>query len=728
MHNELMKRSKEIADFLVQVAASKRQTRNAEQVYRWALDLDPENAGAIARLGSIYASRREFAEALECFETAAGYGPSVDAYLNCAMALMNLGRFDEAAEWCHKALRASPSPGKLAAWRMLVTVQIEEDCEDEALETIAEALGHYPGDSNLQFARSTILLRRGQFEQGWKDYDHRPPRLELAHKLVEYPEWQGEHLNGKTLLVCGEQGLGDQIQFARYLTGLLEFGGRIVLRTLPELARLFSATPGMPKHIVTSDRELEDLDIDCWIGICSLPRYVKDPRACQYLWHPHSESPRVVLPDDGKLRVGICWAGNPVHARDAQRSLPYASLGPLLDLAGVTTYALQHGPASAQNDGRAIDIDDRCYDLAELAAVMSQLDIVITVDTAIAHLAGALGIETWVLVYKPGDWRWGSDSSRTHLYPDMRLFRQTEAGDWDSVIERVRKCLAIAAVDAHAICRGPIPEDSNPIRMAEGRYGKMSCFAGDRWLGRALELYGEWSQSEVELFRDILKPGDVVVEAGANIGALTVPLAQIVGVDGRVFAFEPEPRNFKLLHENVVRNCPCVTMAPAALGRSNGPASIKTMDGNPGGTSIDPGTFHGPTCSVFSLDTLAYPDGPTAFEILRDRLDFMKIDVEGMELDVLEGAKETIARFRPLIYAENDRPGSTEQLTDWLERAGYRVYQHFAPLYNPLNFSGYTVNVFGKIVSAMLFAIPRERFGFDRLIQKHRMDRIRIKR
>jgi FkbM family methyltransferase len=736
--------TRDISAFLAAVALKKPQDEHAEKVYRWAVQLDPSNCEALNALGAIALARRDALSGYECFANAllspACSPKQKPAFLtNCAVALLGTNRswrFDRALALCDRAIEIDPS--YMGAHIQKVSILIQLLKHEEALAAIAEGLKADPVNDVLHFMRGVIGLTQGaDLDQAWADYDHRAERAQLAATLAEYPEWHGEPLEGKTLLVYGEQGIGDQIMFARYLPQLRDLGGKIVLYTHSDLARLLDGRmirepdgtlvmPDVPREIITSDRELGATHIDCWIGSSSLARWCNPVVSAPYLRGRRYDDDRTrsLVPQDSSLKIGLCWAGSPRHPRDEYRSLAYSRMGPLLSISGVTPYALQRGPASEQNDGRCKDLGNEWRDLAEAAAILTHLDLVITVDTSIAHLAGALGIPVWVMLAQGEEWRWGIEGPTTPWYPSMRLFRQPSPGDWDSVIAEVEHQLRFA-VELHALKAPRQPRTAAPVADAivtkDCRYGRMSFYRSDRAIGASLDMYGEWSESEAELFRDLLKPGDVVVEAGANVGALTLALANIVGLGGKVHAFEPQPEILNLLHENVVRNTAVVTLYQYALGKSVDNVLLADFDvENPGGCSVEGLTDDHPTgrfaCQTV-VDAMNLP-----------RLDFLKADVEGMESHVLEGAKDTIARCRPLIYVENDRPGAMEMLAPWLDQAGYRVYQHLAPLYNPQNFNGYRVNVFGNIVSSMLLAVPKERYGFTAIIEKHELKRVVVGR
>lgn len=239
-------------------------------------------------------------------------------------------------------------------------------------------------------------------------------------------------------------------------------------------------------------------------------------------------------------------------------------------------------------------------------------------------------------------------------------------------------------------------------RLARCRHGLMLYFARDRFIGRSLEEYGEYTEEEIELFAQVVVPGMTVVEAGTNIGTHTLPLARMVGEAGRVVAFEPQRRVFQVLCANLALNgIGCVEAHWAALGEAAGEAAVPALfasaAGNVGGMAIgeEGGEEVVPVRTVDGLGLAA--------------CGFMKVDVEGMEAAVLRGARATIARHRPVLYVENDRPAQSPGLIALLLELGYRCYWHVAMYVRVPNFRGRTDDVFGNMAAFNLVCLPRER-------------------
>lgn len=293
--------------------------------------------------------------------------------------------------------------------------------------------------------RSTALLLRGDFARGFVDYEERrrDPLFASDFAGARGPEWDGTPLAGRRLLVVAEQGLGDAIQFARFLP--LIQGGTVILACAPTLVPLLRGMPGVTDVV---SRDAAPPLHDCFVFQMSLPRLlgttvetVPSPRG--YL----RVDPARALPPpagaDGRRRVGLVWAGNPEHHNDARRSIPTAALAPLAALGGIEWVNLQRGARGPELSlmHRLPAPSARIKDFADTAALVETLDLVIAVDTSVAHLAGAMGRPVWIMLPHAPDWRWMLGRDDTPWYASARLFRQERAGDWDAVIGRVAAAL-----------------------------------------------------------------------------------------------------------------------------------------------------------------------------------------------------------------------------------------------------------------------------------------------
>jgi FkbM family methyltransferase len=696
----------ELIDCLTAVADSawaQKDLTAARHAYHLVLDQDAANTHAMNRLGRISLAQRNPEQAIEHFSAAFLINPEPIVCVNLAVAYGRTGDFTQALTYCAEAITLD---------RLCKNAYIEQSAlydemgqPNDAEDILNRALELFAGDDNLLFALGVHQLARGDYERGWRNYEHRMARLEMLEKLDEYQEWQGEPLANRVILVCGEQGAGDQIMWARYLPLLRELGAEVVCFTKPELARLLAHSFGGVR-VVTTDQELKAVDPHYWIAIGSLPRWCRaygwdELEALSWYLLPLPADVAhfaPLMPNTGNLRVGLCWRGNPQHMFDKYRSLPWAEMKPLLDVPGVDFYSLQ----SADRESGLPLLVNRCHDFAETAAAIAHLDLVITVDTAVAHLAGAIGKPVWILLGKPSDWRWTNGlSASTPWYPSMRIFRASVGSGVELAVavlsnadNNLRSATSIFA---------PSNEVEKSVVSGPCRYGEMRWHRNDHYVGRSLALYGEYSEAEADLYRRILKPGDLVIEAGANIGAETLALAKIVGPTGQVLAFEPQPEYMTLLRENTghLRN---VVRFYDGLGSKRGELQMSPI---PLDVMHAPGWC--PAIREASAPSARFDVGVQTIDSLGKNPALIKVDVDGVEHEILKGAEQTIARCRPLIYVEHDKPEQYPDMLPWLAARGYRLYQHLAPLYNPGNFAGNHVNVFGSVVSLMVLAVPNER-------------------
>jgi tetratricopeptide (TPR) repeat protein len=322
---------------------------------------------------------------------------------------------------------------------------------DEALVSYDQAIGLQPDYADAHFFKSLSSLVTGDFERGWSEYEwrHRAPAARLTERTFRQPLWLGEsELAGKTILLHSEQGFGDTIQFSRYVPLVAARGARVLLEVEEPLCELMNGLAG-PAQVIAKGDPLPDFDLRC--PLPSLPLafgtrletipsdapYLRLPRQALDYWNS-------MLGARDRLRVGLAWAGNTKHVRDAERSMRLRDLQPLLD-SGATFVSLQKD-LRAEDDGtlkscNMIQFGEELGDFSDTAALISQLDLVISVDTSVAHLAGALGKPVWILLTHAPDWRWLLDRDDSPWYPTVRLFRQNESREWGGVVARLREAL-----------------------------------------------------------------------------------------------------------------------------------------------------------------------------------------------------------------------------------------------------------------------------------------------
>jgi tetratricopeptide (TPR) repeat protein/ADP-heptose:LPS heptosyltransferase len=420
-----------------------------------ALARDPRNIAALNNRGVILNQTRRYLEALDCFDAALRIKPDyVDAVNNRGLSLIALNRLKEAEESYARLLRKHP--GYEVGWSNRGLALASLNRNQEALECFHQALASNPEYVDAHWNQSLISLVLGNFAEGWAKYEWRWKKPEFAPHKREFhlPLWTGkEDLRGRTLFVHYEQGFGDVIQFVRYLDLLDAAGAKVLLSVPVALRKLVESS--FPKVAVYCEAEvLPPFDYHC--PMLSLPLAFSTtletiPSRSPYLQVPedHLAHWAAVIPSGKALKIGIVWSGNPAHQNDHNRSISVARLQALLQTHGCHFYALQKEVCEEdrkllQQDGVAI-LGDRFSDFSDTAAAIMQLDLVISVDTSVAHLAGALGKPLWLLLPFAPDWRWLLEREDSPWYPSARLFRQAAPGNSDAQVESLTAALAVLA-------------------------------------------------------------------------------------------------------------------------------------------------------------------------------------------------------------------------------------------------------------------------------------------
>jgi tetratricopeptide (TPR) repeat protein len=416
---------------------------DAEACYQRALELRPELAEAHNNLGVLLLARGKAAEALPHFrKTVCLHPDSAEAHNNVGSALARLGEFEQAEPNFQRAVRLRPVYPE--AWKHLGEVLRELGRLEEAESCFREAIRQQPDLAEGHSRLGAIRLLIGRFEAGWEEYEWRLRRPSAVLPRVALPVWNGSSLTGRTVLLCLEQGYGDVFQFVRFAAPLKQRGATVVLWCPAELVELLSSCPGLDQ--VTSGNP--PVGCDCYVMLLSLPHRLgitldNIPANVPYLSPPerlrHSFRDLADLPG---LKVGIAWQGNPAHPEDRMRSVRLEEFAPLAEVPGVSLVSLQKGPGAEQlalfaQRRLVLDLGPRLADWSDTAAALNRLDLVISVDSAVAHLAGALGKPTWVALRSASEWRWLLDREDSPWYPSLRLFRQTRPGDWTSVFSRI---------------------------------------------------------------------------------------------------------------------------------------------------------------------------------------------------------------------------------------------------------------------------------------------------
>lgn len=435
----------------------------AQDAFHQTLALRPGDASAFHGLGSVCFELGNLAQSEDAYRRALAIRPDdADTCSSLGFVLVESGRHEEAETFCRRAVVLRENHTTL---NDLGIVLYELRRMQEAESCYRRALALMPESAQIRMNLALCLLAMGRYEEGWPLWEARyAPGLKSRNTVrpdLPFPQWQGEPLDGKSLIVLHEQGHGDSLQFARYLPMLRGRGvAHLSVTCPPALTRLLESVEGVDACIpLTRDHEIRKHDY--WCFMMSLPGhfgttlqtipaavpYVRVPQPCADSW-------RARVPA-GALKVGLVWAGDPrrwqtgarATAVDRRRSLDAKALLPLLQTEGVTFVSLQKGETTRcqidrlAQQWRPHDLMGEVQDFADTAAIVDCLDLVITVDTSVAHLAGALGKPVWILSRFDGCWRWLQDRDDTPWYPSARLFRQVRHGDWDEVIARVARAL-----------------------------------------------------------------------------------------------------------------------------------------------------------------------------------------------------------------------------------------------------------------------------------------------
>ena len=404
---------------------------------RRSLRLRPQAAQPWAHLGGVLRALGRAEEAVSVLTRALALDPAQgDALDSLGAARHALADYGPARVWLTRATRMRP--GHPDTLLNLGTVLRDQRCFAEAEACFDAAIARQPNHAEAHLARAVGRLVRGDLRAGWEGFERRWRRFPT-------PPWAGEPLDGRTILLHAEQGFGDTIQFARYAPLVARAGGRVILDVHPLQFRLLR-TLGPDIQVVVRGPQPPPHDLHC--PMMSLPRafgteLTTIPAAPAYLSADPGDVARWGARMDGAegLRVGLVWAGNPQHRNDRNRSIPVDRLAPLLAVPGVRFFSLQTGDAREALPNGVQDMIDGVRDFSDTAAILMNLDLVIAVDTATIHLAGALGVPAWLLLPYAPDWRWLLDRDDSPWYPSLRLFRQPCPGDWDATLGTVAAML-----------------------------------------------------------------------------------------------------------------------------------------------------------------------------------------------------------------------------------------------------------------------------------------------
>jgi TPR repeat protein len=416
------------------------RSQEALKYLKQAAEIEPQSAQIFNGLGFVHQSLQDYSRALENHAKAVELGlQAAGTFYSMGYACHKLGDVERAVSLFKKAVELNPQYA--AGWHNFAKCLEDSHRLEESIVAYDRALAADPDCFQARYGRAIALLTAGRWQEGFLEYNEwrnhgRTPRQ------FSQPAWNGEPIPGKTLFLHAEQGFGDAIQTVRFVRQARERAAKVILECRSELKTLFSSS-GCADVVIAYGEMIPPFD--CFTSLLSLPGilgttmhtipnetpYLK-VAACEYL--PPAPS--------GYLKVGLAWAGNPSHHNDAARSIRLEELAPLFQTADATFYSLQV-PVPACDEvcfrslGKLLDMSGRLKDFLDTAAAIAAMDLVIAVDTAVAHIAGALAKPTWTLIAYSPDWRWLMDRPDTPWYPTMRLFRQAQRGKWRPVIRQV---------------------------------------------------------------------------------------------------------------------------------------------------------------------------------------------------------------------------------------------------------------------------------------------------
>ncbi|HTS16111.1 MAG TPA: tetratricopeptide repeat protein [Verrucomicrobiae bacterium] len=423
-----------------------------EEAVRWlsrAATFQPESAQIVSGLGCAYSAMGENHLAMDYFARSIQLDPRcADTYYSMGNACYRMGQTERALSLYRTAVELNPRDHE--SWNNLGTTFKDLNRTEEAIAAYDRALGVDPNHARTHRNRAIALLAAGRLEEGFREYEWRWCRdgQRTASRPYPQPVWDGEPIPEQTLFVHAEQGFGDMIQFVRYVRAARTRAARVILECQEPLRRLFQFCGFADATIAVGENPLA---FDCYVPLMSLGRVFRTsldtiPNEVSYIRQPPGDT----LPPapDGHRKVGLAWAGDPKHHHDAARSIALEKLVPLFQTPGITFYSLQTpvppgDVAVLRSLPGVVDLGGQLKDFHDTAAVIGQLDLVISVDTAVAHLAGAMGKPTWIFLPCCPDWRWLLHRSDTPWYPTMRLLRQPATGQWDTTIQLATEQLGV---------------------------------------------------------------------------------------------------------------------------------------------------------------------------------------------------------------------------------------------------------------------------------------------
>ena len=452
IYNEILETEPENIDSLFSLGTLKLQQGKLEEarlILEKATTLKPDHANAYNNLGTVFKEQFKPDDAVKSYKKSITLRPDYAmAHCNLGNLLKDLGRFEESEESCRHAI--SYQHDYSDAHNNLASTLQKQGRHSEAIISYNMAIKYNPENINAHINRSSALLLTENFKDGWPEYEWRLHTKNCNSGTFHQKQWDGTRLNGKSILVHAEQGFGDTIQFIRYLPMIKSLGGYVIFACQKNLINLLKNCDGIDK-IIELMPEVE-INFDTHIHLLSLPGIFGTnidsiPSHTPYVTvDPElAEQWRLRFANCNDFKIGIVWAGRPTY-KDHYRSCSLDDFAPLAEIPGVTFYSLQKGPASDEilnppKDMRIINLDKELTDFSDTAAVMNNLNLIISTDTAVVHLAGAMGKPIWSILHRSADWRWFLDRNKSPWYPTMRLFRQTKFNNWKMVFDQTSDAL-----------------------------------------------------------------------------------------------------------------------------------------------------------------------------------------------------------------------------------------------------------------------------------------------
>jgi len=509
--------------------------------YEKAIAIHPDHAICQYNLGRAWYSQRQFKNAISCFEKAIALDPSYfKAIYNLGSAHYRVRNLDKSIDYYKQALKLSPD--QIDIYSNIGACYGKKGDISTAISWHQKSLDMSPDYADGHYNMGISLLLDGRLKEGFQSYEWRLKRSDFPKPGYAQPLWDGSEFRNKTLLVYMEQGFGDAIQFVRYLPLVKVFGGTVILMCHPHVQSLFEYAKGADQ-VITEKDPLPSFDLH--ISLMSLPAIFQTgldtiPAETPYLsipLEPNASMNNIIDAHKQKLNLGFVWAGNPSNKHDHDRSIPLHMFSYLSKVKGIQMFSLQkeqRGDSLQLFD--FVDLAPYIQDFSDTAYAISKMDLIISVDTSVAHLAGAIHHPVWILLPKIPDWRWLLDRSDSHWYPSARLFRQTESGVWSDVFNSVVRALCgiLNISESH-----DIPEITPSSSIAEQLIQQGNHFFNQNQIEPAIQKYDESLT---------LKPDNINVLF--NLGASYLQLNQLdksIGYFNKVIKLDP-------VHEQALNN------------------------------------------------------------------------------------------------------------------------------------------------------------------------------